>query len=330
MSAMHRLKWILIGLALVTVSCSSSGEEGTPTPQPESVLTAAAQTADAQLTEIAKPAATDTPASDSLSTQPANSPTSISVTNTSLPPQATATQTPVPITGGFDQAEFWADVTVPDGTEYEPGTEFIKTWRLRNSGTNTWTTGYGLAFFGGAQMSGPADIPLTENVAPGDTVDVSVNLVAPDSGGTHLGFWKMRNTAQEFFDYAFYVEINVVGGATPVPQTPQPPGSGSVTGASIKVDDASPSDCPYTFTFTASFTLDDPATVTYRLEAGSDTPGFIFDLPGELTGSFAAGTNSVIYSLNIQDSVNGWAQFHVLEPNDVISNQATFSLSCSP
>ena len=110
--------------------------------------------------------------------------------------------------------------------------------------------------------------------------------------------------------------------------TPQPPGSGRVTGASIKVDDASPSDCPHTFTFNASFTLDEPGTVTYRLEAGSDTPGFIFDLPGELTGSFDGGTQSVIYTIHIQDSVNGWAQLHILEPNDVISNQATFSLSC--
>lgn len=321
---------MLIGLALVTVSCSSAGEEGSPTPQPETVLTAAAQTAEAQLTELAKPSATDTPASGSLSTQPADSPTLISATNTSLPPEMTATQTLTPVTGGFDQAEFWADVTVPDGTDYEPGTEFTKTWRLRNSGTNTWTPGYGLAFFGGAQMAGTAEVSLTGNVAPGDTVDVSVDLVAPDSGGTYLGYWKMRNAVDEFFDYAVYVEINVVGGATPVPQTPQPPGDGRVTGASIKVDDASPSDCPHTFQFTASFTLDDPATVTYRLEAGSDTPGFTFDLPGELTGSFAAGPNTVIYSLNIQNTVNGWAQFHVLNPNDVISNQATFSLSCSP
>lgn len=328
MKTMNRFVWMLFGLALVLVSCSPAGEEGSPTPQPEAVLTAAAQTAQVQMTELAEPQVTDTPTPGSIGTLPAISPTVSSATNTSLPPATTATQTPTAITGGFDQAVFSADVTVPDGTDFDPGTAFTKTWRLRNSGTNTWTPGYALAYFGGDQMSGPAEVSLTGNVAPEDTVDISVDLVAPDSEGTYQGFWKMRNAAGEFFDFAVFVMIDVVGGGAPVPQTPQPPGSGRVTGASIQVDDASPSDCPHTFSFTASFTLDDPAMVTYKLEAGSDTPGFVFDLPGELTGSFEAGTNSVIYTLNIQNSVDGWAQLHILEPNDVISNQVEFSLSC--
>ena len=330
MKTIHRRTCMLIGFTLVLAACSSAGGEESPTPQPESVLTAAAQTAQAQLTDLAKPQDTFTPESQPLETLPVNTPTSISVTNISPAPAETATQTPTAVTGGFDQAEFWSDVTIPDGTDFDPGTEFTKVWRLRNSGTNTWTPGYSLAFFGGEQMSGPAEVPLTGNVSPGDTVDVSVDLVAPDSGGTYQGFWKMRNAADEYFDYAVFVQIDVVGGGVPADVTPQPPGSGRVTEVSLKVDDASPSDCPHTFNFTGSFTLNDPATVTYRLEAGSDTPGFAFELPGELTGNFDAGTNSVTYTLDIQDSVSGWAQFHILEPNDVVSDQAAFSLSCSP
>jgi hypothetical protein len=317
MKAINRLVGMMIGFSLLFAACSSAGEEESPTPQPESVLTAAAQTAQAQLTELAKPQDTFTPPSQPLETLPVNTPTSISATNISPAPAETATQTPTAVTGGFDQAEFWSDVTIPDGTDFDPGTEFTKVWQLRNSGTNTWTPGYAIAFFGGAQMSGPAEVPLTGNVSPGDTVDVSVDLVAPDSGGTYQGFWKMRNAAGEFFDYAVFVQIDVVGGGASVTVTSQPSGSGRVTDVSLKVDDA-------------SFTLNDPATVTYRLEAGSDTPGFAFDLPGELTGNFDAGTNSVAYTLDIQDSVSGWAQFHILEPNDVVSDQAAFSLSCSP
>jgi hypothetical protein len=330
MKTINRLIWMLIGFSLVLAACSSTGEEESPTPQPESVLTAAAQTAQVQLTELAKPQDTSTSPSQPLETLPGNTPTSSSATNISPAPAETATQTPTAVTGGFDQAEFWSDVTIPDGTDFDPGTGFTKVWRLRNSGTNTWTPGYAIAFFGGAQMSGPAEVPLTGNVSPGDTVDVSVDLVAPDSGGTYQGFWKMRNAAGEFFDYAVFVQIDVVGGGASVTVTSQPSGSGRVTDVSLKVDDASPSDCPHTFNFTGSFTLNEPATVTYRLEAGSDTPGFVFDLPGELTRSFDAGTNSVIYTLDIQDTVNGWAQIHILEPNDVVSDQVAFSLSCGP
>ena len=41
-----------------------------------------------------------------------------------------------------DRAQFVADVTVPDGTRYDPGATFTKTWRLRNIGTCTWTTSW--------------------------------------------------------------------------------------------------------------------------------------------------------------------------------------------
>ncbi len=45
-----------------------------------------------------------------------------------------------------DRAQFVADVTVPDGTRYDPGATFTKTWRLRNAGTCTWTTSYTMVF----------------------------------------------------------------------------------------------------------------------------------------------------------------------------------------
>ena len=31
-----------------------------------------------------------------------------------------------------DRAQFLADVTVPDGTRFDPGQAFTKTWKLRN------------------------------------------------------------------------------------------------------------------------------------------------------------------------------------------------------
>ena len=52
-------------------------------------------------------------------------------------------------TGVTDRAQFVADVTVPDGTRYDPGATFTKTWRLKNIGTCTWTTSYTLVFDSG-------------------------------------------------------------------------------------------------------------------------------------------------------------------------------------
>ena len=57
-----------------------------------------------------------------------------------------------------------------------------KTWRIRNNGTTTWNTNYKLFFSSGSQMSGPSWVAMPYNVAPGQTVDLSVILSLPQAG----------------------------------------------------------------------------------------------------------------------------------------------------
>src|SRR5512145_1793119 len=57
-----------------------------------------------------------------------------------------------------DRAQFIADVTVPDGTRFDPGATFKKTWRLKNIGTCTWTTSYSLVFDSGEKMGAASSI----------------------------------------------------------------------------------------------------------------------------------------------------------------------------
>jgi len=114
-----------------------------------------------------------------------------------------------------DWAQFIADVTVPDGTTYAPGATFRKTWRLRNIGTCTWTPSYALVFDSGEKMGAPASINFPSNVAPGQTVDLSLDLTAPSSAGHYFGYWKLRNASNVIFgigstaNRAFWVEIYV-------------------------------------------------------------------------------------------------------------------------
>ena len=326
----------LLAAALLSASllaaCSPRQDAGTSTTQPDAVLTSAAQTADARLTQNAAPPPSATPTQTEtnlpLPTTAASTPTGTQLVGFTPPPG-----TPAP--GGTDLAVYVADVTIPDGTQFRPGERFTKTWRLQNSGTTTWTTDYALTFFGGAQLSAPTAVQLPSSVPPGSTVDVSVEMVAPDGTGNYRGFWKMRNASGAQFDFAVYVDINVTGGAPGTPGTPGPsptpaPGGGAVSDLLLVVDDPSAEDCPHTFSFTASFRLAQPSSVTYLLEAGSDTEGFDFDLPGEQSGNFGAGTHSVSYTLDIDGTMDGWARFRVLSPNAVTSNQVTFSVACSP
>ena len=136
-------------------------------------------------------------------------------------PSATAvpaTSTPLPTATAVrycDWVSFIKDVTIPDGTVMAPGEVFTKTWRLQNRGTCTWTSDYYLVFTSGDPMGGTTAVRLPGIVAPGQYVDVSVTLTAPDSRGRQTGYWMLRNPSGALFGYgskaeqAFYVDIKV-------------------------------------------------------------------------------------------------------------------------
>jgi hypothetical protein len=144
--------------------------------------------------------------------------------DTPTPAPGTATLTPIPGTGtpgatlvpGCDRAQYVSDITVPDGTTFAPNAPFTKTWRLKNVGSCTWTTGYKLAFVSGDRMGGVETL-IPETVVPGQTVDVGVNLTAPNLAGSYRGYWELRNPSGALFgigsnfDQAFYVDIKVSG-----------------------------------------------------------------------------------------------------------------------
>lgn len=140
------------------------------------------------------------------------------------PPLPRPTATPAPAC--IDAACFVADVTIPDNTVVAPGIFFVKTWRLRNAGTCTWTTDYAVVFARGVQMAGPAGVPLPGIVRPGETVDLSITLTAPNNAGSYIGRWQLRNAQGAVFgiaessDGTFLVRINI---NAPVPTPIVPP-----------------------------------------------------------------------------------------------------------
>ena len=118
-----------------------------------------------------------------------------------------------------DWASFVMDVTVPDGTTLAANTPFIKTWRLKNIGTCTWTTAYSVYYVGGDMLSAPPSVPMPNDVPPGATVDISVPMVAPGYAAHFRGNWMLKNAAGQSFGIGstasnvFWVDINV---STPV------------------------------------------------------------------------------------------------------------------
>jgi hypothetical protein len=126
-------------------------------------------------------------------------------------------------------ARWVADVTVPDNTAVAPGTPFVKTWRVRNSGTCAWEPGTRLVFISGTPMGGPAaDVPA---LAPGAQTDVSVSLTAPSTPGTYRANYQFQAPDGTRFGAVIWVQIVVPGTPTASPApvcTPPPCPSGGV------------------------------------------------------------------------------------------------------
>jgi hypothetical protein len=119
-----------------------------------------------------------------------------------------ATPTLTPTEGCAFGSQYVADVTIPDGTVLNPGEGFVKTWRVRNSGTCDWGDGYELVFLSGARMDGSESVPLPA-VPAGEAGDISVDLVAPGTPGLHAGTWCIRLRGGEAFGTNLTVVIEV-------------------------------------------------------------------------------------------------------------------------
>ncbi len=117
----------------------------------------------------------------------------------------TALATPRPVAAATcDIGQFIADVTIPDGSSIAPGASMVKTWRIKNVGTCTWSTSYSIVFYAGALMGAPTVVNLPYSVAPGATVDVTVNMVAPTTPGHYRSYWMLRNASGSIFGVGPY------------------------------------------------------------------------------------------------------------------------------
>jgi len=125
-------------------------------------------------------------------------------------------------------------------------------------------------------MGAAATVPLSQTVAPGATIDVSVTMVAPTVSKSYTGYWMLQNAAGARFGTGasgagtFYVNIAVGGGATitGTPYTATPNATPAIFAVFASSLSASPSTysggCPVTINFTGSLSASKAGTVTYH------------------------------------------------------------------
>ncbi|XP_036051540.1 next to BRCA1 gene 1 protein isoform X3 [Onychomys torridus] len=94
----------------------------------------------------------------------------------------------------------FVDENLPDGTHLQPGTKFIKHWRMKNTGNVKWSADTKLKF-----MWGNLTLASTEKkdvVVPclkaGHVGVVSVEFIAPTLEGTYTSHWRLSHKGQQF------------------------------------------------------------------------------------------------------------------------------------
>lgn len=95
------------------------------------------------------------------------------------------------------------DSTIGEGEAVTPNTNFLKSWRMQNSGTDAWPKGVFLELVSGVFM-GRARIPVP-SLAPKETTELSVTLKSPSENGVYqskyrLSVWESEeDTSRVFF-----------------------------------------------------------------------------------------------------------------------------------
>lgn len=110
---------------------------------------------------------------------------------------------------GCYDAAYVKDMTIPDGTFLTPGETFVKTWKLQNTGSCTWTNGFPIVFVSGYDMDG-SDTEIDQTVYANKKAEISISLTAPDDEGTYTGYWQMSDEYGDLFGELVSVEIVVV------------------------------------------------------------------------------------------------------------------------
>lgn len=239
-------------------------------------------------------------------------------------PPPTSTNPPVPSATTIPcyQAKFIADISIPDDTKLPPGMDFIKTWRIWNTGYCNWDTDMLIFFDNGTLMSKAKEYYLDKAVPSGEMVNISLAMKAPEEPGTYMSSWRFKSPKGDLFgvgdqNIPFYTRIIV-----------EPTGF-RVTSVKVTAEETSFSGaCPpgHSFTFKGKITTSALGRVTYYWVFSDGTQSALSSL--EFTGP---ETKNVSTSWVVNSSMTGNARIYIDSPNhQLFQPGASFSMTCSP
>lgn len=218
-----RVGVLLIMLAvLVIASCVRAPSAEEAMPDLNAIKTQAVQTAVAQMTAAAKMLPTEEPTQEIPTLTPF--PTLTPQSGSQGAPLATSSSqggggssgTPIPTWTPVVYGCQVVDQIPLDGNQYTNNNIDVK-WKLKNVGSATWQAGvYYWHWTGYDDLSLQHTYMLSQNVAPYETVWVSIDVNAPVNPGQYRTQWYLVNDNGENF-CGFYYYMNAIPWPTPTP-----------------------------------------------------------------------------------------------------------------
>ena len=239
------------------------------------------------------------------------------------PPSPTTTAYPWPTATPqpYYQLSNIEDVTVLDNTVFQPGQPFTKTWKITNTGTQSWKPDFKLVFVNGDAMGALESIAIGKTIAPNATLQISVNLTAPHIEGTYQGYFMLQTSDGfrfGFGDYsgnAFWVKIKVAS-YFEVFQADIIANPTSYTGA-----------CPATIKLQVKFSSSTAGTITYHFVTSTTGDSKVYNIT--FTSGGTKTSDAIDWPIPLRQSGSFVVYVYVDKPNNQDFPSVTIPITCT-
>ena len=220
-----KLKYLVWVTALVIILACGPAIAATPFPttDPNQINTIIAQTAYAASTQTAAAMPTST---FTITPSPTRPTPTFSPTPTSTVVFILSTPTPMVIptftfisntgggssSGGSSSSANYAcqilSVSPPNGTNFDPRTDFDAVWSVKNIGQKNWDrNSVDFVYDSGAKIQKVSGYDLNSDVKVGATTNLGVDMESPKDSGNYTTTWTLRVGSNDFCKMSLTINV---------------------------------------------------------------------------------------------------------------------------
>lgn len=132
----------------------------------------------------------------------------VAIQPTAQGPATSPTPLPTATPTCLDNLTYLEDLTIPDGSQVQPGETLDKRWRVRNSGTCNWDESYSVRLISGPELGAGPMQALFPARSEAEAV-IRITFTAPSEPGAYRSAWQAHTPDGVPFGDPIYLDIVV-------------------------------------------------------------------------------------------------------------------------